>query len=301
MSKVATKLQTMNLDSSTRTLKGEDEWTTIEKGKSARKPSKISFADNKPKTGGSAAASIYSQRGLASSGSYRKVEQSREANLMPVIGENASSPSAYPETHLGAPNANISSRRSGINSMNWRDPALRTPTFDEQNPVERRTYKPKWYRPGLVIRAKLHEEMFLGGESKMTADVAAKSITATSHGKIVTKDRIMLVAACFDNHYIAVPLFTHRGQGLQYKNPDEYISVRDHRAQSSNFQALSKHGKLTTEFMNKGVNLIDAKSTAHLTYHVSRRYDFPVVYEGYLTSNSVSQLIRLYNSYVAKE
>ena len=44
MSKVTNKLQTMDFDSSTRKIKGEDEWTTIEKGRSARKPSKISFA-----------------------------------------------------------------------------------------------------------------------------------------------------------------------------------------------------------------------------------------------------------------
>ena len=107
----------------------------------------------------------------------------------------------------------------------------------------------------------------------------------------------MIVVACYAKHYYAIPLFTHNGRGLANKKADEYISVRDHRDRTPGFQELSEHGYLTTAHLNDGIRLFDRKSTAHITYPVSRKYDLQVYYEGELETKATNLLVELFNQY----
>ena len=110
----------------------------------------------------------------------------------------------------------------------------------------------------------------------------------------------MIVVACYTQHYTAIPLFTHNGRGLVGKNPDEYVSVRDYRSKD-HFNELSHHGTLLTKFLNEQIYLFDPKSTAHFTYPLSRRYDLPCVYEGYLEPASTRRLVKLFDEHAPKE
>ncbi|KAL8715889.1 MAG: hypothetical protein Q9220_000556 [cf. Caloplaca sp. 1 TL-2023] len=165
------------------------------------------------------------------------------------------------------------------------------------------------------------------------ATLAEKYTTESRFGPIFTKYRKMIVVALHEvfisplipliplpffwrlsevkivanlyamekDNYVAVPLYTHNGNGLTYKTqPDEFVSVKDHRYRDDpSWKKLSKWDPLVTESIKDGIDLFDPKSTAHLAYPVSRRYALPVVYEGNLRPSSFRLLAGLYRSYAA--
>ena len=171
-----------------------------------------------------------------------------------------------------------------------RDPDL---LHAEQN--KGRTLAREVYKPGMIIRAAIHEP-FLAGAT----DITDKSRTGSIYGPIFSKVRKMIVVALYEDHYVAVPIFTHNGNGLQAKKSrDEYVSLSDHRSREP-FTQSSKHLPLITESMNVGVDPIHPKATAHLTYPVSRKYDLHVIPEGMLDKMSVRRLIDLYNGAIPR-
>ncbi|KAL9000731.1 MAG: hypothetical protein Q9169_000767 [Polycauliona sp. 2 TL-2023] len=169
------------------------------------------------------------------------------------------------------------------------------------------------YKLGMIIRAPLHEQDSAvarragagGGSSVATAASEATKAehykTESRMGTIFTKQRKMIVVALHTEHYVTIPLYTHNGRGLVNKRrPEEFVSVKDHRYKED-FVKLSKHDPLVTEMVRDGIDLFDAKSTAHLAYPVSRRYALPVIYEGHLRSSSLRILVTLYNRYAEIE
>lgn len=166
-----------------------------------------------------------------------------------------------------------------------RDPDL---FYAEQN--KGRVLAKEVFKPGMIIRAALHDPLLAG-----TADSNDKRRTSSLYGPVFSKIRKLIVVALYEDHYVALPVYTHHGNGLQAKaKPDEYISVSDHRSQEPVTQ-LSKHLPLVTETMNSGVDLLHPKATIHLTYPVSRKYDLRITPEGNLNLKSVRKLITLYN------
>ena len=153
------------------------------------------------------------------------------------------------------------------------------------------------FRPGMIIRAPLHEQASDGGpDSDDTSDLD-DHISDTKFGKIYTKYRKMIVLALFHSHYLAVPLYSHNGKGLENKAcPDEYVSVKDHRRMGT-FTPLSKHSALKTEHIDDKVELFHEKSTAHFTYLQTRSYHLPVVSEGRLETRSLKSLAELSRKY----
>lgn len=317
ISKVADSLQKLNIGKPSRTVhnsgstRDEDGFTTVQHGKPTRPPAKIAFA-KEPKAGRPTTNSIYDKTGHTSNSSHRNANRAHEAHLIPTIGNNTPSPPRG--THLGVPSAAAGSTASAFTSSNWRNRDLNQPIIEEPHrgnsrandvgghTLNRKKYPRSFYRPGIIIRAALHEEELMGANSVLTAKkVTSKSVTPSQHGNIFSTARKMIVVATFERHYIAIPLYTHNGQGLLNKKPDEYVSVRDHRDGSTEFKALSRHGKLTTEYLHQGIVPYEEKTTAHITYHLSRKYDYPVIYEGYLRDSSVKHLLKLYNTYAPEE
>ena len=154
------------------------------------------------------------------------------------------------------------------------------------------------FKPGMIIRAALHEASS-GGMSVITeATDGDKYLTESKFGTIHTKYRKFIVLALFQTHYLAMPIYTHNGQGLEGKQcPEEYVSVQDHRANAP-FTPLSIHVPLVTAQLNAFVQVYHPKSTLHLTYLVPRRYDIPVVHEGFLNKRSLDSLNKLFHKYV---
>ena len=206
---------------------------------------------------------------------------------------------------LEKPSAAATSRLSAYNSNNWRASTVPRPVYhdpdNKQNGNFKKVYPKNFYQVGMIIQAALHEDDFRATNSTMTEDtIPDKNITESVHGRIHTKYRKMIVIACYERNYIAIPLFTHNGRGLDNKNPDEYVSVRDHRDRSAEFRELSKHGHLLTEYIHSGIRYLDPKSTAHITYPLSRKYDLAVVHEGHLRANAAKHLVILFNKFAAK-
>ena len=149
----------------------------------------------------------------------------------PVAGSNTSSLQKGLNARPGVPSAAAVSRTSAYTSKDWR--ASTGPTFNRQNQSDPRTkrhseiervFPATFYRPGLIIRAPLHEQDYITANSTITAP-DNRSITPSEFGNIHTKYRKMIVVACFAKHYIAVPLFTHNGRGLVNKKANEYVSI----------------------------------------------------------------------------
>ena len=155
------------------------------------------------------------------------------------------------------------------------------------------------------------------------------NITQSRFGRIHTKYRKMIVAACYEDRkylhprgsfisvgfldifeiaklfahtlvftdYVAIPCFTHNGNGLKYKRErNEYVSIFDHR-NPSRLKALTDHGALRTDYLEADVHPFDPLTTAHLTYPCPRKYSLKVVYEGYLDQRSTDLLVSLCHQY----
>ncbi|KAL8799183.1 MAG: hypothetical protein Q9182_006083 [Xanthomendoza sp. 2 TL-2023] len=168
------------------------------------------------------------------------------------------------------------------------------------------------YKLGMIIRAPLHEQDTPnarrpgGGTSSIATNASEATLaehykTESKFGTIFTKYRKMIVVALHQDHYVAIPLYTHNGKGLVNKRqPDEFVSVKDHRyGNEDGFVPLSRWDPLVTESVKDGIDLFDRKSTAHLAYPVSRRYQLPVVLEGCLRSSSYELLVDLFNRFCA--
>ncbi len=174
--------------------------------------------------------------------------------------------------------------------VHLRDPVL---LAAEQN--KGRKIAKEIFKPGMIIRAALHEQHL-----DDTAGDTDKNKVESRFGAIHTKFRKMIVVGLYQDHYIALPMYTHNGNGLSNKaQPDEFISVKDHRSKVA-FANLSKYQALVTETVNEGIELFHPKATLHLTYPVSRKYDLPVVYEGRLDKSSIKNLVGLFNEFAPK-
>lgn len=154
-----------------------------------------------------------------------------------------------------------------------------------------RVYRREDLLPGTVIRAYMYEEALRGGR------VAGKnSLFQIDQGDpLCVKYRYMIVVAVYSSSYICIPLLTHNGDGLSKKSDlGEYVSIRDHRLCADNYIAQSPHEPLVTAFMESTYPLHE-RTTAWLTYPVSRMYSLPVVIEGRLAPDSTKQLLQLFN------
>ena len=156
------------------------------------------------------------------------------------------------------------------------------------------------YRLGTIVRAPLHEEDYSGGNCESyppetRALMKAKTITESPVGGVIhTKFRKLIVVALFDDHYLAVPLYSYQGDGLIEKKADEYISIQDHRAET--IKPQSRHGLLYTGNLEAHVDHYEPMTSAHFAYPVARKYKLPVVYEGELRADSTKLLLRLYGA-----
>ncbi|KAI4139089.1 MAG: hypothetical protein L6R39_006472 [Caloplaca ligustica] len=163
------------------------------------------------------------------------------------------------------------------------------------------SYDKSSFRPGLIVRGAVHEQDYIATSTGTNLTITDRNRTNSAYGPLCSKHRKMIVLSLYQDHYIAIPLFTHNGNGLTYKsNPDEFVTVRDHRAQVRAPQQ-SGHEPLETEIMHRGIDLFDPKSTAHVTYTLSRRYELPVVMEGRLTASSLNKLVELFNYYAPRQ
>ena len=189
-----------------------------------------------------------------------------------------------------APSRPAQSRYTGIGKVppsGYGGPRAPTTRLGDQMRQQRR----EDFQVGTIIRAPLHEQ-----DSANTYP-GDPCLTESIHGKIFTKKRKMIVVALYHYHYLAVPLYSHSGSGLERKpNKDEYVSVRDHRSDQP-FQPQSRHTPLLTGVLRKEVDRYYPTSVAHVTFPQSRDYRAECIIEGRLDSTSTQRLRDLYWSF----
>lgn len=176
------------------------------------------------------------------------------------------------------------------------------------------------FQVGTIIKAPIHEEDFkwtprpFSGEASETVEERGiyshsgmstpkasykneRHVTFSNwNDPIYTEVRFMIVIALFYDHYLAIPLYTHGGNGLAHKdNKWEYASIQDHREPRS----LKEAGTLLhTEYLKPDCKHLLPQSVAHVAYPVSRKYTLPVAPQGFLREESKDELLKLFSRYM---
>ena len=114
------------------------------------------------------------------------------------------------------------------------------------------------------------------------------------------KYRFGIIVAVLEANYVAVPLFTHGGDGMldrsdPYKNC--HISVQDHRLDLNPFPKQTPHEPLVTGNMRPGSPVIKKESCAWITFPFSFYFKQPVKWEGDLTPASTIRLLKIWNEW----
>lgn len=181
------------------------------------------------------------------------------------------------------------------------------PGNDSQQPagIPKRWAK-KDYKIGWIIRAPLHEGFVdddvssVGGQSR--ASKVSTFLSSTKHGPVISKGRPHIIVAKHIHHYVAIPLYTHQGNGLKRFNNDlkkEYVCIHDARRLKASGPPTNpdqiQNGYLIAD-INAGLDLYKEMSAAHLTHPVARDYRLKVTYEGKLQRAHKEKLLQLVRS-----
>ena len=151
------------------------------------------------------------------------------------------------------------------------------------------------YEVGKIIFAPLHEQ-----DNNPNTDPTDPALTVSNFGNIYTKPRHFIVVARYHHHYIALPMFTHGGNGLSRKpNKDEYISIQDHRDPHPVPQQ-SPYKPLKSRYFKGEVRTLKGLSTIFITFPVSRDYNAKCTIEGKLDEDSIERLQKLYKAFCLK-
>lgn len=173
---------------------------------------------------------------------------------------------------------------------------------------------------GSIIKAPIHEEDFnwtarppsleasealddqgryshSGMSTQWTTQKKGRHITFSNwNDPIYTEIRYMIVVALFHGHYLAIPIYTHGGNGLARKdNKWEYASIEDYRE-----PRCHQEGEflLHTEFLKPDCKHLLPNSFAHIAYPVSRKYTLPIAPQGYLREDSKNDLVQAFSQFM---
>lgn len=150
-------------------------------------------------------------------------------------------------------------------------------------------------KPGTIIRGQFYAEYTPSAYA--TPQKQSDNCFETRWGNAYGEERHMIVINQFYEHYVALPVFTHRGTGTSKKrNPFEFVTLHDHR-HTKPAKLQSEHKPLFTSNMDKGIYLFRRLSVVHITQPMCKNYFHPVVREGELTPESTAALTELYMKY----
>lgn len=156
----------------------------------------------------------------------------------------------------------------------------------------RLVHPPSDLKPGTIIRGQFYAEY-----TPSSYETPDKDCYETRWGKVYGKERHMVIVNRFTDHYVALPVFSHRGTGTaNKKNRNEFVTIHDHR-HTKPVNPQSEHKPLFTGSMDKGIYLFRRLSVVHITGPMCKNFLHPVVREGELTPESTAALIQLYVKY----
>ena len=181
------------------------------------------------------------------------------------------------------------------------------PQMADTGPLDYYPFYKQDFALGTIIRAVVHEEEFKN-RTKPTPFTHSTGITNTGRehvthgdfGPIYSENRFLIVVNDRPrNHYLAIPVYSHQGNGLaRITHREEYVSVADHR-HLKNCQQQSAHAPLVTEFLKDDVEELLPTSVAYASYPVSRKYGLPVQHQGRLDEESTKRLVAMYQKWAS--
>ena len=176
------------------------------------------------------------------------------------------------------------------------------PQMTEAGCLNYYSFHKREFVPGIIIRGIVHEQDLMDTPKPVpveypttTTDRGNKHVTHGAFGPVYSENRFLIVVNVRpEEHYLAIPVYSHKGNGLSKKlHRDEYVSVADHRY-LANCQQQSAHAPLVTESLKDGVEELMPMSTAYTSYPVSRKYALPVAHQGRLNKESTKRLVAMY-------
>ncbi|KAI9702987.1 MAG: hypothetical protein M1836_008201 [Candelina mexicana] len=209
-----------------------------------------------------------------------------------VNGTSSQAPSAISRMRNGESRTPLTSsylKQSAL-PVSERDPELYEIEKNEGARVNKNSF-----RPGMIFRAVIHEPL-----ADRKAAKGGKGRTESNHGPICTKYRKLIVIGIYEDHVVALPIYTHNGEGLNHKlNPDEYVSIRDPRTgvSAEDFRKESKHKPIVARNLNPDTELYHPKAVVHFTHPYSFEYSWKMIPEGVLEGISFVELKALHDRY----
>ena len=144
------------------------------------------------------------------------------------------------------------------------------------------------FQPGNIVSGYHYEEAF----SNADPGASDSYFYSPKRNLICAKYRKFVIISTHARHYTCLALYTYNGNGTKYKpDPDEYVSIQDHRAKDL-MEPQSSHKPLETDEMTG--SYIRPQSVVHLSYPISRAFNIQTCLVGRLRPESTERLIRLH-------
>lgn len=194
------------------------------------------------------------------------------------------------------------------------------PRMKEARPDDYRPFYKHEFVVGTILRGIIHEQDIMGtpdpamsqAPTKFTSainrDQASRAPTNSGNrhikhgdwGPIYSENRFLIVVHNRPgDHYYAVPVYSHKGNGLTKKpHKNEYVSVADGRYPDHVVQQ-SAHQPITAE-LKDGVDELLPMSAAYASYAVPRKYGLPVAHQGRLNEESTKRLVSMYHEWTGR-
>ncbi|CAD6590812.1 MAG: hypothetical protein ASARMPRED_005067 [Alectoria sarmentosa] len=170
---------------------------------------------------------------------------------------------------------------------------------------------------GTILRGIIHEQDIMGTPDPAiseaptnftSADNWSRAPTAVTNagnkhighgewGPVYSENRFLIVVHNrAGDHYYAVPVYSHKGNGLAKKlHKNEFVSIADGRY-PNNVEQQSAHRPITAVLKN-GVDELLPMSAAYASYAVPRKYGLPVAHQGTLDDESTKRLVSMYHQW----
>ena len=194
------------------------------------------------------------------------------------------------------------------------------PRMNEARPDDYRPFFKHEFVLGTILRGIIHEQDIMGTPDPAMSQAPTHFTSANNRdraptaptnagnrhighgewGPIYSENRFLIVVHNRPgDHYYAVPVYSHKGNGLAkkfYKN--ECVSVADGRY-PYNVEQQSEHRPITAILKN-GVDELLPMSAAYASYAVPRRYGLPVAHQGRLDEESTERLVSMYHEWTGR-
>ncbi|KFZ13494.1 hypothetical protein V502_06575 [Pseudogymnoascus sp. VKM F-4520 (FW-2644)] len=194
----------------------------------------------------------------------------------------------------------------GITS-NWRQPTTSTtqvPNYaTSTNAIHHMgTVPPHEFTPGRIACVWTFSEdrnnLERNQVDRSKEDLLTPEIPGTKSMSVFIKSRKFIVIARFVDHYVALPIYTHKGLGLASKIEmrGEFVSIRNKQGSDYYSESETEHGCIytTTTAQEAGRRGMAPRGNVWFTSPQALSYRSRVTFLGKLDQRSISKLIELY-------